>query len=62
MLSEVQPGSVVAGEHHKCIAFKIVLFESFEDFLSRLKDFQKRVNARVHSSTKTPPSPRLVVA
>lgn len=30
-------------------------FESFEDFLSRLKVFQKRVNARVHSSTKTAP-------
>ncbi len=30
-------------------------FESFEDFLSKLKDFQKKVNARVHSSTKTAP-------
>ena len=30
-------------------------FESFENFLSRLKDFQKRVNTRVHSSTKTAP-------
>lgn len=30
-------------------------FESFEDFLSKLKDFQKKVNTRVHSSTKTAP-------
>jgi len=31
-------------------------FESFEDFLSKLKDFQKKVNTRVHSSTKTAPA------
>ncbi len=31
-------------------------FESFEDFLSRLKDFQKKMNLRVHSSTKTAPA------
>jgi len=30
-------------------------FESFEDFITKLKDFQKKVNARVHSSTKTAP-------
>ena len=30
-------------------------FESFEDFLNRLKDFQKKVNTRVHSSTKIAP-------
>lgn len=31
-------------------------FESFEDFLSKLKDFQKKMNLRVHSSTKTAPA------
>lgn len=30
-------------------------FESFEDLLIKLKDFQKKVNRRVHSTTKTPP-------
>jgi transposase len=30
-------------------------FDSFEDFLDRLKDFQKKLNNRVHSKTKTPP-------
>jgi len=30
-------------------------FESFEDFIFKLKDFQEKMNSRVHKSTKTAP-------
>lgn len=30
-------------------------FESFEDLSAKLKDFQKKLNERIHSTTKTPP-------
>ena len=31
-------------------------FESFEDLIDKLKDFQQRLNTRIHSTTKSPPA------